>query len=102
MNIPKAGSIAAHVLIDAVSVADDGNTDAEIVNTVYQRLLEAETFTVTAKDDGPDTDLDVTIDLSNVLGGALVTMNKLINDLAQARGVDRDTIIIGLREYIDE
>ncbi len=100
MNIPAEGKQTAHVLIDAVSVALDGQAEPEWVNGVHERLQSIGAVEVTATGDD-DGEVAVTVDLSPLLGAALVTINYLVNEIAEARQVDRDSVIIGLREHID-
>jgi hypothetical protein len=48
-----------------------------------------------------DDDDNVSIDVSGLVGGALITIARLVQQLADARGVDRETVIAGMRSYLD-
>lgn len=91
------------MLIDAVSAAEGVDaSDASTLNLAFQRLTEIEgAFHVKVQDGGPDSDLDIELDLSNLLGGTIVTMTWLIHQIASAQGVSPDSVIIELRHFLD-
>jgi hypothetical protein len=104
-DIPAAGREVAHILLDAVSVhdssaSDDVNIDA--VNLAWKRINEVD-GAVEAHASGTDEDPDVelSLDLSNVLGGALIDVTWLVARLAECRGSDSASIIVELREFLD-
>lgn len=97
MPFPEQGRQAAHVLIDAVVAADVDAPEAS--NLAYQRLLEVKAFTVNVVDDGGD--LDVTVDMSDLLGATLITIGWLAEELAKCDGRSKEQILFQLREYVD-
>jgi len=98
-SFPNKGRLAAHVLLDAVSVAR--TWDAAATDLAYRRLADIEAFSVEV-DDEPGGDLNVKVDLSDVLGASLITIDYLVEFVAKLRtGVTREQVIVELREYLD-
>ncbi|MGC5224904.1 hypothetical protein ACPW96_20255 [Micromonospora sp. DT81.3] len=99
---PDPGRQTAHVLVDAASVAMEEEVDPEAVSLANQRLQEIEGAIVVKVDDpGPEDELDVNVDLSNLLGPSLLTLHWLIRRLAEAEHRSEESVIGDLREYID-
>lgn len=99
-TLPESGRLSAHVLIDAVSVYDFESSSIvnEIVlNAALERLAEVE-GAVTASVTPDDT---VAVNISNLVGGTLVSMEWLVESLAAARRVDRASVVVELREFLD-
>lgn len=97
MDIPELGKQAAHVLIDAVSAGHDGLGSSTIA---FQRLAEIGAFSVSIDDEGDEE--EATVELTPVLGAAMVTIDWLVERLASETGASRDSVIFELREAIDE
>lgn len=100
---PEPGRQAAHVLIDGASASLDYPRDgSDAANLAYQRLLQIEGGIVVKVDDpGPDEELDVQLDLSNLLGATLITIRRLAERLAEAEGRDVESVLVELREFVD-
>lgn len=98
-DIPEVGRLAAHTILDAVSayelgVEEDANVD--VMNLALAKLDEIGAVTATMSDDD-----GLSVDASNLVGGALVTINYLVHQLAQARGVAHEVVVAGAREFLD-
>lgn len=74
--------------------------NAAAVTLAIQRVGEIEDAYVVTVDDSGDN-VGVGLDLSNVLGGSVVTVMHLVNELAAARGVERAEIINEARAFLD-
>lgn len=101
MDIPEKGRLSAHVLVDAVSVSSIAEWEDPIdaTNFAWQRLNDIEA--VDAHLDETEGEAFISVDLSHVLGGALVTLDWLVTQLMNARDQSRDEIIVALREHLD-
>jgi len=96
-TIPEPGRAAAHVLLDALSGWESGGGErlnAEVMNLALRRLDEVDGAVTTTAD-------GLSLDLSNLVGGAVVSMHWLIERLALSRGIDRHAVITELREFLD-
>lgn len=83
MTMPEEGRQAAHVLLDVVSAYDnelpeEDPANAEAMNLALLHLNQVGAVTATFND---DTD-EVTIDMSNLVGGVAVTLSWLVHQLA--------------------
>ena len=99
-EIPAAGKLAAHVLIDAVSTYEFGappEVNIAAMNLALQRVNDIDgALTATIGDSG-----SVALDASNLLGGIMVSINWLVTALAESRGVDNQEVITELRDFLD-
>lgn len=98
--MPEGGRQASYILLDAVSAWDtasshDTNNAAMIL--ALSRMNDVDAFTATL--DGND---HLSIDASNLLGGAIVAINWLIEQLAHERQQSRHSVIADLREFLDD
>ena len=103
--IPAAGREVAHILLDAVTAHDSSAPDEMnigAVNLAWKRINDVE-GAVEAQASGTDEDPDIelSLDLSNLLGGALINITWLVTRLAECRGSDSASIIVELREFLD-
>jgi hypothetical protein len=98
--MPEPGRQVAFVLADTLTTWD-GEADEEVNNQAiklaWQRLNQIEGAVTATLDDETD---EVTITLSNVLGGALVSMNWLLSVAEASTGLDRLELIAGMREFL--
>jgi len=101
MHIPENGRKVAHVLLDSVSVSQEGDDESvvEATNLAYQRLVDEDLFEVEAEID--DDEVSITLDLSDILNGSHIPLRWALDQLAEARGVSVDDVIIELRSFID-
>ena len=99
VDIPDAGRQAAHVLLDAVSAwsaeADEAANE-NAINLAIERLNEIGTVTATLDDQEA---LDVNV--SNLVGGTLVTMTWLVRQLSLSAAVDQAEVIVNAREFLE-
>ena len=98
-DIPEVGRLAAHTILDAVAgyelgLEEDANTNA--MNLALTRLDEIGAVDATTSDDG-----GLAVDVSNLVGGALVTVNYLVHQLAKARSVSPEVVVAGARAFLD-
>lgn len=99
--MPEAGRLAAHVLLDACTAATGrDDPDAAAVQLAVDRLLELDAMTVKVTDVNDEFEVDV--DVSDLVGGAMVTMQYLIHQLAKTTEVDPLIVISKVREHLDE
>ena len=102
-DIPHAGRLSAHVLLDAVTAWDpslwagDSNNDA--MNVALNRLNEIDGA---IEVDVDEEDLNITLDVTNLAGGTIVLVNYLGHELAEADGQDVQNVIAQAREFLDE
>jgi hypothetical protein len=86
--------------LDAVSAWETGahdDTNSSAMNTALDRLNEVDgAIQATMTDDD-----GMTLDVSNLLGGAIVTLNWLVERLADARGITRTDVLVELRDFLD-
>lgn len=99
-EIPEGGRQAAHVILDAVSAWDiaassDANAAAMILALTRMNDVDAVAATV-------DEDDNLSVDASNLLGGAMVSVNWLVEQLAHERGQDKELVIAELRDFLDQ
>jgi len=97
-NIPEGGRQASYVLLDAVSTWDTTATDdtnSAAMHLALSRMNEVDAYTATIDDDAR-----LSLDASNLLGGTIVSMNWLIEQLAQERNQSRHSVIADLREFL--
>lgn len=96
-NIPAAGRESANVLLDAVSAhAIDEADNIAAMNLALTNLAEVEgAYRVTVDDDD-----EVSLDLSGLLGGAMVTISRLVQLVADEKQVNREEVISDLREWL--
>jgi len=99
VDIPDAGRQAAHVLLDAVSAwsaeADEAANE-NAINLAIERLNEIGAVTATLDDQEA---LDVNV--SNLVGGTLVTMTWLVRQLSLSAAVDQAEVIVNAREFLE-
>lgn len=99
-GIPEPARLVAHVMADAVSALEPGSEkNNEAMDLALARLNQIDEAVVARVDD--ETGRLKSLDISNLLGGALVSMNWLVTQLAEARGVDELDVIASLREALD-
>jgi len=99
-SFPESGRLVGHVLLDAVVAyvpGGDPDTNAASTNLALQAIAEIdEAIVVTARDDG-----NLNVNASGIMGGAMVTVAQLVEQLAEARGVSREEVIAEMRAYLD-
>lgn len=84
------------MILDAITAHDPGAPSVDAINLALSRLSEVEdAYVVTIDDDDA-----VTLDLSNVLGGAMVAMSRLVQLVSEATDVSREEVISDLREWL--
>lgn len=71
-------------------------TNAPAAQLAIQRLNEVDTVRATLNDDD-----QLHLDISNLVGGDMVTMKFLVRHLALARGTDEHEVIADTREFLD-
>jgi hypothetical protein len=99
-GIPEPARLVAHVMADAVSALEPGSgRNSEAMDLALARLKEIDEAIVAHVDE--DTGHLESLDISNLLGGALASINWLVTQLAEARGVDELDVIASLREALD-
>jgi hypothetical protein len=100
VGIPESARLVAHVMADAVSALEPGSgRNSEAMDLALARLKEIDEAVVAHVDE--ETGQLTSLDISNLLGGALASMNWLVTQLAEARGVDELDVIASLREALD-
>lgn len=98
-DIPDPGRQAAHVVLDAVSawaMEEDDRTNANAAQLAIQRLNEVDAVSATLDDDN-----ELHLDISNLLGGVMVTMKYLVRQLSLCADVDEHQVIVTTREFLD-
>jgi hypothetical protein len=96
---PETDRLVAHVFLDAVSAYDPDANDAVNVRSVdltIQQLGEIEGAYVASIDENDD----IIMDVSDLVGGAMVTIQYLVRELA-THGQSREEIVANAREYLD-
>ena len=100
-HMPEAGRQAAHVLLDTVTAFDpdlgEDDRNGAAMNLAHERLNEVGAAEATYND---DTD-QVTIDITGLLGGAVVTIHWLTLLVAEVAGISQEDVIVKAREFID-
>lgn len=96
-NIPTAGCEAVNVILDAVAAhAIEEPNNLATMNLALARLADVEdAYRVTLNDED-----EVSLDLSNLVGGAMVPISRLVQLVSDGQGVSRDEVISGLREWL--
>jgi hypothetical protein len=96
-NIPEAGRQAANVILDAISAhAIDDDQRGVAMELALSSLAEVEgAYRVTLGDDD-----EVSLDLTNLVGGTMVAMSRLVQLAAEGHKVSREEIISDLREWL--
>lgn len=95
-EMPAAGLEAVNVILDAVTAYDVKGDKVEAVNLALRRLGEVEgAYRVTLNDED-----EVSLDLSNLVGGTAVAMSRLVQLAAEGQGVSREEIISDLRTWL--
>jgi len=98
-EMPEVGRQAAHILLDAVTAFEAGRADEDNVvamNLALQRLDEVGAIGATTARTG-----EITLEVSNLAGGAVVSLNWLIEQLAFREGSDPQAVIARLRDFLD-
>lgn len=99
--IPEAGRQAAHILLDTVIAFDDelGEDDANsaAMDLALQRLNDVDAVTATIDDETDVVDMNIT----NLVGGAVVTMKLLAGVLAEAKGISIEEVVSTTRRFLD-
>ncbi|THG33020.1 hypothetical protein [Naasia lichenicola] len=98
--MPEIGRQAAHILLDAVIAFESGRDQEDNVvamNLALQRLDDVGAVDVLTSPSG-----DITLEVSNLAGGAVVALNWLIEQLAFREVTDREVVIARLREFLDQ
>lgn len=97
--IPDIGRQSAHVFLDATSTWSDDEPDSvrgPRVQLALERLDEIGAVTATMG----DADV-LTVDASQLVGGALVLVHYLVDLAAEVGHVDRAQVIAQAREFLD-
>lgn len=95
-QIPRPGREAANVILDAITAHDPDAPSVDVMNLALARLGEVEdAYRVTMNDDD-----EATLDLSNLVGGTMVAMSRLVQLVSEAEGVSREEVISDLREWL--
>jgi hypothetical protein len=100
-SMPEQGRQAAFVLLDALSGREPGGPDAgneAVMNLALRRLNEVGAVTATMDDETEE----VTVDVSNLVGGTLVTLQWLVSALAERRGCDETVVVHDLRGFLSD
>lgn len=96
--MPEAGRLAAHVLVDALSVFRDSDEDPAVaVDLALQRLADLRTVGVTIDEDEGSAQ----VDLSQLAGGWLVASNWLLELAVTRHPTSRLDVLAELREFLD-
>ena len=99
---PQPSRQIAHVMLDILSVHPDVEVgaDSEAADLAVARITEIpDAVDVTVEADGDET--NIAIGLSNLLGASLATLQHTVDLLAEARGVDAETVLDELRAHLD-
>lgn len=101
-ELPEAGRLSAHVILDAVTAYDfssSGDSNVAAMSLALDRINDVDgAATLHVDESGRPTSLDV----SALVGAAAVTISWLVHQLAEAGGVDPHDVITQVREFIDE
>jgi hypothetical protein len=100
----ETSRLVAQAMLDVATANSVSSASQELNESMMlialQRFDEIEgAYTVDIDDEGDD--LTVTVNLSQMVAGAMIPLTHLVRQLAAARGVDEEVVIIELREYID-
>lgn len=99
-DILEGGRQASYILLDSVSTWDTTATDdtnSAAMNLALTRMNEVDAVTPTLDDND-----QLSLDASNLLGGRIVSMNWLIEQLAHERHQSRHSVVMNLREFLAE
>lgn len=96
-DIPTAGRESVNVILDAVVAHVPGDPrNVELMNLALARLAEVEgAYGVTVNDAD-----EVSLDLSNLVGGAMVAIARLVQMVAEAEGTSREEVVADLRAWL--
>jgi len=98
-SFPEPGRLVGHALLDSVIAYVPGGDDTvsgNAANLALSHVTEIEGALVVVNDG--DT---ISIDPTGLIGGAMVTIAQLVERLADASGVDRETVVSNMRTYLD-
>lgn len=94
----EPGRQIAHVLVDsAVAYQADAESNVGPVNLALSRISDIEGSVPVSVDESDE----VTVDVSHLLGSALIAVNWLLDAAAGASGQDRDLVAADLRAFLD-
>ena len=100
-TIPEEGRKAAHILLDTTVGFDSAAADAEneaAMNGALLALGDADAVTATIDDESDAASVDV----SHLVGGAIVTIKWLVSRLSEVTGESPEEIVFQAREFLDE
>ncbi|MEN0022206.1 MAG: hypothetical protein AAGC61_02915 [Microbacterium sp.] len=84
------------MILDAVTAWDVDGDRVEATNLALRRLAELEgAYRVTLNDDD-----ELSLDLSNLIGGTAVAMSRLVQLASEGQGVSREEIVSDLRGWL--
>lgn len=100
-DMREAGRQTGHILLDVISAWDSSQPDESTVNRdaaniALERLNEIGAVSGTQHDDG-----SVSLDVSDLVGGALVTMQWLVSCLDALTSLDRLEVVSRARRFLD-
>lgn len=93
-TMPEPGRLTAHVLLDAVSAYNDGRGTEANRETLHFALAALNDTDAVVMRDGD-------LDISDLIGPAISLVHAAV-EIAVRAGVDRDLVILELREHIDQ
>jgi hypothetical protein len=98
-EMPEAGRQAAHVFLDAISggIFTGQDVDTAAVDLAVARLNEINAVEATLDDAD-----NLTLDISDLVGGIVVAMGFLVNQVSLYADVDAQEVVIKTREFLDE
>lgn len=98
-EMPEGSRQTAHVLLDAVSTYEESASETwpDLATLSLDRLNEVDAVEVTVDEESEAIDIDI----SNLIGGSLTTLNFLIEYAMRASGQNRHEIVVAAREFLD-
>lgn len=90
---------AGHIILDGVTAADadrDGGVDP--MELAFAQLLEIEAIELLLDEEADEIELDI----SPLMGGVMMVVNRLVTELAQRDGVSPEAVVMSIRAGIDE
>lgn len=88
--------LSAHIVLDGVSVAfDTDGTDP--VELAFSKLLEIDAIELMLDEDNDELELDI----SPLMGGVLLVVRRLVEQLAEARDVTPADVVAAVRTAVD-